>query len=178
MLPSLSYLVLFIIFDMKMLFLVWRSHNLENMDNPQVIRKKLSIFYIQFYFGLFMYLTLVYFFNNEEWMILLKSLILLPQIIHNIRLGQKPLFNVYYVFGYIGSRLLLPLYERICPENRFHLTPNPTLALTLISLYIFLVLLLVLQYRLGSRFFVPKRFLPNYFNYHLKVKMDETNKDI
>lgn len=109
-LPSLSFIVLFIIFDMKMLFLVWRSHNMANMDNPQVLRKKLTAFYIQFYLGLFMYLTLTYFFNNDEWMILLRNLILLPQIIHNIRLGHKPSFNVFYIFGYIGSRLLIPLY--------------------------------------------------------------------
>jgi hypothetical protein len=63
-LPSLAYIVLFIIFDMKMLFLVWRSQNLANLDNPQLIRKKLTTFYIQFYLGLFLYLTLTYFFEN------------------------------------------------------------------------------------------------------------------
>ena len=46
--PALAYLVLFIVFDMKMLFLVWRSNNLRNIDNPQLIRKKLTTFYIQF----------------------------------------------------------------------------------------------------------------------------------
>ena len=46
--PSLAYVVLFIIFDMKMLFLVWRSHNLRNIDQPQVLRKRLTAFYIQF----------------------------------------------------------------------------------------------------------------------------------
>lgn len=38
--------------------------------------------------------------------------------------------------------------------------------------------LLYLQSRLGSRFFVPKRFLPNYFNYKLKIKLDEENKEL
>ena len=47
-LPSLSYIVLFIIFDMKILFLVWRSHNIRNIENPQLLRKKLTAFYIQF----------------------------------------------------------------------------------------------------------------------------------
>ena len=47
-LPSLAYIVLFIIFDMKILFLVWRSHNLRNIENPQLLRKKLTAFYIQF----------------------------------------------------------------------------------------------------------------------------------
>ena len=38
--------------------------------------------------------------------------------------------------------------------------------------------LLYLQSRLGSRFFVPKRFQPNYFDYRLKLKRDETNKEL
>ena len=61
-LPSLTFIVLFIIFDMKMLFLVWKSQNMGNMDNPQLLRKKLTAFYIQFYLGLFVYLTMNYFF--------------------------------------------------------------------------------------------------------------------
>lgn len=109
-LPALSLIVLFIIFDMKMLFLVWKSHNLANMDNPQLLRKKLTSFYIQFYLGLFLYLTLTYFFAYDAWMILLRNLLLLPQIVHNVRLGQKPNFAPHYLFGYIGSRLLIPLY--------------------------------------------------------------------
>lgn len=48
-------------------------------------------------------------------MIILRNLFLLPQIVHNVRLGQKPNFNPFYLFGYIGSRLLVPLYERACP---------------------------------------------------------------
>lgn len=61
-LPALAYLVLFVIFDMKMLFLVWRSHHMRNIENAQVLRKKLTVFYIEFYLGLFVYLTLNYFF--------------------------------------------------------------------------------------------------------------------
>jgi hypothetical protein len=86
--------------------------------------------------GLFLYLTLTYFFSNDEWMIVLRNIILIPQIIHNIRLGNHPGFNPYYIFGFVGSRLLLPLYERLCPENRFSLTPNVALVVVLIALFI------------------------------------------
>jgi transmembrane E3 ubiquitin-protein ligase len=174
-LPALTLIVLFIIFDMKMLFLVWKSHNLANMDNPQLLRKRLTSFYIQFYLGLFLYLTLTYFFAYDPWMILLRNLLLLPQIVHNVRLGQKPNFNPYYIFGFIGSRLLVPLYERACPENRFKLAPNPTLFLILLSIFVLEVILIALQNRLGSRFFVPKRFLPNYYDYRTKIRASEVN---
>lgn len=46
--PAIAYIILFIIFDMKMLFLVWRSNNMRNMENPQLLRKRLTAFYIQF----------------------------------------------------------------------------------------------------------------------------------
>jgi hypothetical protein len=85
--------------------------------------------------GLFLYLTLTYFFSNDDWLIILRNLILLPQLIHNVRLGNNPGFHPYYIFGYVGSRLLLPLYERLCPENRFALTPNLTLVVVILSLF-------------------------------------------
>jgi hypothetical protein len=135
-LPSISYLILFVVFEMKMLFLVWKSHNIEHLENPQELRKKLTAFYIQFYLGLFGFLTLNYFFAYEEWMLILRNLILLPQIIHNVRLGQKPIFNPYYIFGFMGSRFLIPFYERSCSENRFKLTPNTTLVFVLLSIYV------------------------------------------
>jgi hypothetical protein len=102
-------------------------------------------------------------------MIILRNLLLLPQVVHNIRLGNNPGFNHHYVFGYIGTRLLLPLYERLCPENRFALTPNLSLSIILIILFALQAILLLLQNYLGSRFFVPKRFQPNYFKYKLRL---------
>lgn len=87
-----------------------------------------------------------------------------------MRLGQKPTFNLFYLVGYIGSRLLIPAYQRLCPDNRFHLAPNIPLMVVLVSIYGLLMVLLLLQHKLGSRFFVPKRFLPDYYNYKIKVK--------
>ena len=40
--------MLFVIFDMKLLFLVWRSHYMRQIDNPQALRKKLTTFYVKF----------------------------------------------------------------------------------------------------------------------------------
>lgn len=70
--PSFSYIVLFVVFDMKLLFLVWRSHYMREIDNPQALRKKLTTFYIKFCtfscysdVALFIYLTLAYFFSYD-----------------------------------------------------------------------------------------------------------------
>ena len=88
-------------------------------------------------------------------------------------MGNNPGFNSFYIFGFIGTRLLIPIYERSCPENRFSLSPNIALVVVLVSLYALEVVLLYLQYKLGSRFFVPKRFQPNYFNYKRKLKLTQ-----
>ena len=45
------------------------------------------------------------------------------------------------------------------------------------SLFAMQVILLFLQSYLGSRFFVPKRFQPNYFDYKLRLLRDESTKE-
>lgn len=140
-LPSLAYLVLFVIFDMKILFLVWRSHHLRNIENPQQLRKKLTVFYIEFYLGLFIYLTLNYFFQYESWLIFVQHMILIPQIVHNVRKGNNPGFSPYYIIGFLGLRYLIPLYERGCPGNHFVLEPMPIMVSILGALYILEVIL-------------------------------------
>ena len=141
-LPSIAYIVLFVIFDMKLLFLVWRAHYMREIVNPQELRKKLTTFYIKFCkisvivdIGLFVYLALTYFFLYDAWMIILMNLFILPQIIHNARVGNNPGFEPLYAFGYLGARFLIPLYERSCPANHFSLTPLPGLVITLAILY-------------------------------------------
>jgi len=118
----MAYIILFVVFDMKMLFLVWRSHNSRNIENAQMMRKKLTAFYIQFCtsllildLGLFIYLTLSYFFTMDGWFIIIRNLIIIPQIIHNVRIGNNCGFSPYYIFGYLGMRILVPIYERSCP---------------------------------------------------------------
>ena len=114
-LPAISCLVLFVVFDMKMLFLVWRSHNMRDIENAQALRKKLTTFYIEFYVGLFVYLTLNYFFEYYSWLIFLQHMLIIPQIIHNIRAGNNPDFRIHYTLGYLGLRFAGILYERACP---------------------------------------------------------------
>jgi hypothetical protein len=73
---------------------------MREIDNPQALRKKLTTFYIKFCklfiifldVGLFVYLTLTYFFSFDVWLIILQNLILIPQIIYNARIGNNPGF--------------------------------------------------------------------------------------
>jgi len=49
----------------------------------------------------------------------------------------------------------------------------PILVSILAALYVIEIAILYLQYRWGPRFFVPKFLLPNYYNYNVKLKINE-----
>lgn len=40
------------------------------------------------------------------------------------------------------------------------------------------MLILFLQHKCGSRFFIPKNFQPDYYNYNFKIKSSNDNKDL
>ena len=65
--------------------------------------------------------------------------------------------------------MLLPIYERSCPGNLFALTPNYTVVMTLLIIFVVEVSLLYLQARFGARFFVPKRLQPDFFDYKCEL---------
>jgi hypothetical protein len=69
--------------------------------------------------GLAGYTVSLVFLSNYWWHILISQIILVPQIVRNARKNSQESFNCYYIFGYVGVRALLPIYERACPSNRF-----------------------------------------------------------
>lgn len=40
------------------------------------------------------------------------------------------------------------------------------------------MLILYFQAKYGPRFFVPRFLLPNYYNYNVKLRLNEENKDL
>jgi hypothetical protein len=73
-------------------------------------------------------------------MIIFQNLAMVPQIIHNVKIGNNPGFNYFYIFGYLTMRMLVPLYERGCPDNHFLLAPDDLLVSGIAFLYVFQVL--------------------------------------
>lgn len=65
----------------------------------------------------------------------MQNLFFIPQIVHNVKAGNNPGYHPYYLFGYLGLRLFIPLYERSCPANHFQLSPIIWIVITLIILY-------------------------------------------
>ena len=183
-LPVFFYMVMCMVFDLKLLIIAWASYSRRRrLDNLQFLRKRLA-FILVLYIGMVTYLLLSLSFGYEEWLILLMNLFIIPQIIHNARVGNNPGFSALYAFGYLGLRLCLPLYERSCPQNHFRLAPEAWLAIVLCLLYalqvsiaIVQILFLILQNRIGPRFFIPPSLRHNYYNYDFKLSPTHQNQN-
>jgi len=71
---------------------------------------------------------------------------MIPQIIYNVRQGNNPGFEPLYTIGYMGVRVLVPFYERACPNNHFMLTPIYGLVGALFALYFVQVTLFIFRF--------------------------------
>ena len=60
--------------------------------------------------SLIIYFILMYFWQLSNVFILFNSLFFVPQIIHNAQRGNNPKFIPEYIFGILGSTLLIPVY--------------------------------------------------------------------
>lgn len=173
-------MLLSVVFDMKLLFIVWRTKYVSGNITTTDLRKRLTVFYIKFCtilnkldLGLFTYLTIMYFFPYDIWSILIQALLFMPQIVHNVRKGNNPHFYPFYVLGVLGMRMILPLYYRGCPSNIYVIEPSVAFCAIWSSLFLMQVIILFLQHKLGPRFFIPRCMIPGYYNYSFKYKVSD-----
>ncbi|KAL4503184.1 hypothetical protein ABPG72_014413 [Tetrahymena utriculariae] len=164
-LPTLIYFVMTTIVDMKLLIIVWKNRCYVNFTTPSEIRKGFALFYAKFYISLIIFFTLTYFFYLYNEYLLLWPLFIVPQIVHNFMKGNTPLFSKNYMFGMIFSRAIIPFYFRVCKYNIRNLAPCLYFSIAWPLLFAFFILVLFLQYKIGPRFFVPRRFKGGYDYY-------------
>ena len=60
--------------------------------------------YLIFYISLFSYLWLILKFGNRNWLLIFNSLGLIPQIVHNIRYGNKLGLHFAYITILISNQ--------------------------------------------------------------------------
>eukprot|EP00173_Palmaria_palmata_P004850 Plantae.Rhodophyta-Palmaria_palmata.ctg7493.p1 GENE.Plantae.Rhodophyta-Palmaria_palmata.ctg7493~~Plantae.Rhodophyta-Palmaria_palmata.ctg7493.p1 ORF type:complete len:167 (+),score=14.32 Plantae.Rhodophyta-Palmaria_palmata.ctg7493:102-602(+) len=70
-----------------------------------------------------------------------------------------------YILGMPSTRLMIPLYLYGCPRNFLHVQPQYGTAIGLVVWITFQACILLSQYKYGSRWFVPKPFLPVKYDY-------------
>jgi hypothetical protein len=147
------------------------------------------------FFCAFFILTMVFFNCLEKPLILVFVFysMWIPQIAYNAYCGTRHAFHHQYLVGTAVCRLFVPLYFLGCPRNFLvlllrsdaHVT-NARAACVVLVVWTFLqVGALLLQDKLGPRFFVPKQFLPQKYDYcrvwnhrHLPASSDGQHPDV
>jgi len=170
--PAFWYFILFSIFEVKLLMIIWKAHYYHQSTNNAIIRRAAVSFYFKLYIIIFAVLIFFYKFMRYNAFIIGMSLYLVPQIIHNVIRGGRIRFDENYMFLAIGIRGVLPLYFRGCSQNLYQLRPSITFCIVFVLVIGIQILLIYYQSIYGSRFFIPKRFLPAPFQYFHELPQD------
>eukprot|EP00357_Protocruzia_adherens_P031958 CAMPEP_0115020354 /NCGR_PEP_ID=MMETSP0216-20121206/30056_1 /TAXON_ID=223996 /ORGANISM="Protocruzia adherens, Strain Boccale" /LENGTH=587 /DNA_ID=CAMNT_0002392133 /DNA_START=252 /DNA_END=2015 /DNA_ORIENTATION=+ len=163
----LTYFFLYLAFDKRLLLFCWRAQNPDVFQQDMEVRRaELGRFYSKFY-GALLVVFILYILDSFRILLILASqLYWVPQIRYNAYKGHKNFFTPKLLVLLPISRIVFPLYLIACPENVMWFTQYPKVAITMIVLVIAQSLVLYLQGILGSRFFIPRYFLPPKYNYY------------
>ncbi|CAD8145980.1 unnamed protein product [Paramecium pentaurelia] len=152
--------------------LVW-SQRLQNaFVERREYKKKLVIMYLIIWITTIVNMILFNIFGQSFYYMFTQAFILYPQIIHNLRQGNKYQFNKIYIFGLLSSKFFFYLYLRSCPVNVLGLKPDYLFVGEFIAIYFFSLLLIILQSKYGSRCLIPKCLKPKKFQFLQKVKVN------
>lgn len=94
------------------------------------------------------------------------------QIVHNIRhVTRKNCFKWNLHPLLMAPQVFYPIYFKGLPPalSFFGMTPYPYMYYTLLPLVFFFLFVMLLQRSFGAIFFLPKRCMPNYFEYFKKI---------
>jgi hypothetical protein len=97
----------------------------------------------------------------------------LPQIVYNAYCGTCRAYHHYFLVGTGICRLFMPLYFLGCPKNFLvlllrseqHVTNARWACVALVVWTVLQLGFLLLQDKLGARFFIPKSMLPQKYDY-------------
>jgi hypothetical protein len=123
----------------------------------------------QMWYSVFMliYLNLLSNLATEDWFLLLQSLVLMPQIIHNaINVTRaRACFDWNYLTCLLIGHFYL-FYYKAYPYNAMESSPVYMLCSIMVTLIVLQLIILYYQSKKGSRFFLAKWMIPGYHNYH------------
>ncbi|URE21182.1 zinc finger protein [Musa troglodytarum] len=166
--------VVFSIFEMRYLLAIWKaSRPTNNGEGWETMRRELSVLYCRFYGILLGGILLMYELHNFLRLILFAMYSFwIPQIITNvIRDTRKPL-HPHYIIGMTLTRAAIPLYVFGCPSNFLRIQVDKSWCIFLGLFMGLQALILLLQYFLGSRWFIPRQILPEKYCYYRKPEKD------
>ena len=130
-------------------------------------RPRQQIWYMVF---MLIYLNLLSNLATEDWFLLLQSLVLTPQIIHNVINVSKGRFDCSYIACLLNGHFYIFYYKAV-PYNYMMNSPDYVLSGVMAGLILLQLIVLYLQSKWTSRFFLPKWMIPGYYNYLQEVRI-------
>ena len=165
------YFLLFCFIDQRILSFIWQNQIV--LQNPQLtqreIQKKSYIYQIKIIFIIIIYNYIMFRFLLNPYLIIINSLILLPQIYHNMKTRAISFFDKEFIIFYTSSSYIFFFYFRAIPNNIIKLKPYYKESLIGLLIILLSIALLYLQDIYGSKFLIPK-FLKKQYNYFLTLK--------
>lgn len=167
--------VMFSIFEMRFMLTIWKARRPASFETWNSTRRELNILYSRFYLCMLAGILLLY-----EWQKFLPVLSIgfysfwMPQIVENAMQDiRKPLMP-QYILGMSITRLFIPCYFLGCPQNFLHLDQHLQVCFTLVGWVGLQTAMLLTQHYYGPRWFVPRRFLPEKYDFYRQVDLDTT----
>lgn len=167
--------ICFSIFLMRWMLLIWRARRPSGFSEGwEAMRRELSMLYSRFYLSLLAGLFLLYQLQDHiRVFIFALYSFWLPQIVLNVVEDHRRPLLPMYILGTSLTRLAIPLYFWGCPNNFLHIHPLPKTVIALVGWLFLQALVLLSQYKFGPRWFIPKAFLPEKYDYFRPVTIDE-----
>lgn len=172
------YFVLFCFVDYRLLLYVWRYQNNREFDEltEHQFRNKLYAFQMKIYFLILIYLYFMWRYFIDVHLVLLNSLVLVPQIIHHIQSAEPPGFNKSFLILFSSSKYLIFMYLRGCPNNILQIRPFFLIPFIGLSIIIASLFILYHQENYGSRGFLPKILKGSQYEYWIEMtEFSKTN---
>lgn len=127
--------------------------------------------YCIFYCGIFIYVWFLFNYFSSPFFIIINSLFLVPQIVHNLRFGNK-LGNQYEYLILLCSSQIFFIYLKGYPDNFFLYHPQFLVCVAIVLLTSLQIWIIITQNVKGTYFFIKRSWLPNYYEYYYTFELD------
>lgn len=172
--PTIIYFFGFTGFELKLLLLVFRTRN-DNNINQVIYRKRLLCLYVFFYLSLsLMVLNIRECLKNFYLILFIYIFSWLSQILFSMITNTRPPMSRMYIICLSLSKLYLPIYLKAFDGNIFDLKPSYLKVGLIIFIFIIEIIVLLLQKSFGARSILPKKYRRRGFDYYKdKVNIEQ-----
>ncbi|MCQ2815993.1 MAG: hypothetical protein MJ252_01895 [archaeon] len=173
-LPSIVYFLLLTIFEIRILFIVFKYYNSALYEsNIEAYKTRFFQCALGLYFFLFIFLCISkLLLTHFPTCFALFFFTWVFQICFSAKNGIRPPMSYGHILCTSLSKMFLPIYFKAYPDNAFEMKPNIIKSLSTSGIVAFEVFILFLQKAYGSKIIIPSYFKKNTYTYfHLEDSM-------